>query len=247
VTAPASPDRAADAGDGTRLVLDTATTRTVVALGRERSILVERSRDTPGRHGTGLQDLVAGALADAAVAPSALSAVGVGLGPGSFTGLRVGLATAKTLAWTLGLPIVGILTTDALRHAAVTLGGPDAAELAVLQPAGARDHYLALPDGPPRLVPPAADLAALVAGRPVLAIDVDPARIAGCRGLGPDDPLALGERVRHGFAAALLALLEERLAAGTLDDAAALVPAYVALPRGIAQSSEHAGWSPDLR
>ena len=44
-------------------------------------------------------------------------------GPGSFTGLRVGLATAKTLAWSLGIPLVGIPTTDALRRAAATALG----------------------------------------------------------------------------------------------------------------------------
>jgi hypothetical protein len=61
-------------------------------------------------------------------------------------------------------------------------------------------------------------------------------------------PLDAGEAAREGLGTALLELLEERLAAGMMDDPATLVPAYVALPRGIAAAAgAAAGWTPDLR
>ena len=78
----------------------------------------ERVEEAGHRHGALVLDQIAHVLAEMDVAPSELQAIGVGIGPGSFTGLRVGLATAKTLAWTLGIPLVGIATVDALRVAA---------------------------------------------------------------------------------------------------------------------------------
>ena len=58
---------------------------------------------------------------------------------------------------------------------------------------------------------------------------------------------ALGEAALAQLPAALLALAAERLVAGTTDEPAALVPAYVALPRGVHLGPEDLGWSPDLR
>jgi len=55
-------------------------------------------------------------LKDCKLEMSDLRALGVSLGPGSFTGLRIGVVTAKTLAQTLGIPIAGIVTLDLLAH-----------------------------------------------------------------------------------------------------------------------------------
>ena len=57
----------------------------------------------------------------------------------------------------------------------------------------------------------------------------------------------LGAAALDGMPDALLALARERLEAGTADDVAELVPAYVALPRGVKHAAEDLGWSPDLR
>ncbi len=57
---------------------------------------------------------IVGLLRDCGLAMGDLEAVGVSLGPGSFTGLRIGVVTAKTLAQTLGIPIAGIVTLDLL-------------------------------------------------------------------------------------------------------------------------------------
>ena len=69
----------------------------------------------------------------------------------------------------------------------------------------------------------------------------------GLRGPAGLDPLVAGDAARAGLGAALLSLLTDRLAAGSTDDVAALIPAYVALPRGIGAVAAGAGWTPEIR
>jgi tRNA threonylcarbamoyladenosine biosynthesis protein TsaB len=75
-------------------------------------------------HDEVLLGLVDGVLADAGAARSDLTAVVAGRGPGPFTGLRVGLVVARTLAAVLDLPLYGMCSLDALAHQAAT-GGQD--------------------------------------------------------------------------------------------------------------------------
>lgn len=89
----------------------------------------ERSQMTSGNHAATLLPLIETILAAAGWSVSHLDAIAVSVGPGSFTGLRVGLSVAKGLAWTVGCPVVAIPTLEALAHCAPR---PDRAVAAVL-------------------------------------------------------------------------------------------------------------------
>jgi tRNA threonylcarbamoyl adenosine modification protein YeaZ len=100
------------------LALDTATPAVTVALADGDHVLAERTTVDARRHGELLAPAIAAVLADAGVDRTALTAVGVGVGPGPFTGLRVGLVTARTLGATLSVPVLGVCTLDTLALAA---------------------------------------------------------------------------------------------------------------------------------
>lgn len=104
------------------LALDTATPLVTVALHDGADVVVEVSSTQRLRHGEQLAPLVAEVLARAGIERFDLTALAVGVGPGPFTGLRVGLVTARTLAWALELPTYGVCTLDVLAVEAVATG-----------------------------------------------------------------------------------------------------------------------------
>lgn len=76
----------------------------------------------PMAHGEQLAPVVVDVLAQAGIAPADLGAIGVGRGPGPYTGLRVGLVHAEVLGWTLGIPVHGVCSLDVLAaEAAATI------------------------------------------------------------------------------------------------------------------------------
>jgi tRNA threonylcarbamoyl adenosine modification protein YeaZ len=104
------------------LALDTATPAVTVAVADGERVLAERTTVDARRHGELLAPAVSGVLADAGLDRRSLTRVAVGVGPGPFTGLRVGLVTARMLGATLGLPVVGVCTLDVLALQAVEEG-----------------------------------------------------------------------------------------------------------------------------
>ena len=213
------------------LVLDTATRAPVVALAQpDGSLIGQRRWQSHHRHGEELLQRLDELLTEAGAARGDLTAVVVGTGPGSFTGLRIGLATAKTIAYSLDIPIVGVSSTEALA-AAVDGDEPRTVTL----PAGASDRYVHVVgagESQPELVGRGE------IGARDIAVDLDSA---------PQEAQELGRRALEGLAAALGTLGAQRLASGESEDVAQLVPAYVALPRGIAKAAAEMEWSPDLR
>jgi tRNA threonylcarbamoyl adenosine modification protein YeaZ len=108
------------------LALDTATPTLVAGLARWSSadggeVLAERAVPSGTKHAELLTPAIRGVLADTGLAMADLEAVAVGLGPGPFTGLRVGVVTAAALADALGLPVVGVCSLDAVGSGARTV------------------------------------------------------------------------------------------------------------------------------
>ena len=108
------------------LALDTATPTLVAGLARWSAdggteVVAERAVPSGTRHAELLVPAVRDVLADAGVALADVAAVVTGLGPGPFTGLRVGVVTAAGLADARGLPVVGVCSLDAIGSGARTV------------------------------------------------------------------------------------------------------------------------------
>lgn len=187
------------------LALDTSGAVAVAVTDDAGHVLAARSAAEPRRHAELLAPMIAEALAEAGLRPADVTAVVAGTGPAPFTGLRVGLVTARTFALALGVPVHGVPSLDALAAQAVRdLAPADGTEVLVVTDARRREVYwaryvvrgdAALPvDGPD--VAAAATLAAdelvrgVVAGRgavlypddlpltPGAPLDPDPADLA---------------------------------------------------------------------
>jgi tRNA threonylcarbamoyl adenosine modification protein YeaZ len=92
------------------LVIDTATSRTIVGIVRDREILWQSFHEGATDHGNAVADLVRQALT-AGVNPDR---VVVGMGPGPFTGLRVGISFARAFAAARNIEVLGICSLDAI-------------------------------------------------------------------------------------------------------------------------------------
>jgi tRNA threonylcarbamoyl adenosine modification protein YeaZ len=213
--------------------LDTATSRVVLAAGLTDGTPVGATTWVAGyRHGETLLPAIGRLTGEANLRRSRLAGIVVGTGPGAFTGLRVGLATAKGLAHGLGVPIAGVSTAEALLDAA-RADGVVGDRLALLVPAGPSDRVVVEEGRAPVLVPGGSE-PELPAGTTIVAVDLD----------GRADPAAVarGERARSGLASALLRLGAARLGS-TPDDLTTLVPVYVTLPRGVRAEGGEVTWS----
>ena len=101
----------------TILAMDTATMVSSVAVAQPDRILAELTAETRFTHSETLVVNIEEVLRLADVKREELSAVAVSLGPGSFTGLRIGLAAAKAIAYALSIPLVGVPTLEVLAAA----------------------------------------------------------------------------------------------------------------------------------
>jgi tRNA threonylcarbamoyladenosine biosynthesis protein TsaB len=205
----------------------------LVADGRIQAVL---SRLLPS-HCAGLPAAIDELLAAAGLALGDLRGIGVALGPGSFTGLRVGLSYAKGLARAAGIPLAGISTLDAM---ALTAGSDLPAGVVVCPVLDARrgEVYAALyrfsADALERetddLALTIAELAELINGEAILIGDAkagDVQTLAAAKGLRTT-LLGAAEVYRTGSLVAALAAA--RIARNDADESAALEPRYVRAP-----------------
>jgi len=144
------------------LTFDTASPTVSVALHDGHDVVVELVSDLAMKHGEQLAPLIEQAMLEAGIVRQDLTAIGVGIGPGPFTGLRVGLVTARTLGFALEIPVYGVCSLDVLAaEAAAALGGRD---FVVATDARRKEVYLASYDAEgARTAGPVVDKPAVVA------------------------------------------------------------------------------------
>ena len=178
--------------------------------------------DTHERHSARIIPILDRLLAEAGWTVDELEAVGAGLGPGSFTGIRVGLAVARGLSFALKIPLKGVSSFEALARGAEGEG-----RIAVLADARRGRIYLALyekrGDGAVAIRPPscvaAAEAAGLIGGNRVVTPHRERLRSA----LGMDFP---GEEARPD-AVWIARIAGEKMAKDRGDERAAAVPLYL--------------------
>ena len=103
----------------TILAFETSAKAASAALFREGLLLGETYQNTGLTHSQTLLSMAESLMASCGITPAEIDAVGVAAGPGSFTGVRIGVAAAKGFAWGRQLPLCGVSTLEAM---ALTLG-----------------------------------------------------------------------------------------------------------------------------
>lgn len=96
------------------LAIDTSAGTSVAVVDRDRGILAQADEFDTRRHAEVIGTLIERVLLESGVSPSQLSGVVAGMGPGPFTGLRVGIAAARAFAFGIGTPVVPLISHDAL-------------------------------------------------------------------------------------------------------------------------------------
>jgi len=172
------------------LAVDTATPAVTAGVVRRTpedvDVLGERVTVDPRAHAEQLTPNVLGALADAGLGMADLDAVVVGCGPGPFTGLRVGMATAAAYGHALDLPVYGVCSLDAI-------GIDTAGDVLVVTDARRREVYWARYRDGIRLEGPAVNAPADVPpGAAAVAGSLEHAALFGLPSLSPTVPTASG-------------------------------------------------------
>ncbi|NBB73049.1 MAG: tRNA (adenosine(37)-N6)-threonylcarbamoyltransferase complex dimerization subunit type 1 TsaB [Bacteroidetes bacterium] len=220
----------------TLLALETATDVCSAALMRDGKLTAQASLHQPRVHAEQLAPLIRDLLARAEVDRSALDAVAVSMGPGSYTGLRIGVSTAKGLALAGGAALIGVPTLEALAASVQPYAHPGDVACALLD--ARRDEVYAAAyqfedDG---LAPFAATSARAVASLPDWLGAVDgrlwvigdgSAKSAAALDDGGYASRVLPPAVHPPSAAWVARRARPRLERGATDDVAAFEPYYL--------------------
>ncbi|GAA2415338.1 tRNA (adenosine(37)-N6)-threonylcarbamoyltransferase complex dimerization subunit type 1 TsaB [Streptomyces glaucosporus] len=207
------------------LALDTATPAVTVALHDGRRTLAAADEVDARRHGELLLPAVDRVLGEAGASLGDVTGIVVGVGPGPYTGLRVGLMTATTVGAARDIPVHGLCTLDGIAYAAGTAGleGP----FAVATDARRKEVYWArYADARTRLTEPAVDRPADIAAE----VGDLPAVGAGARLYADTFTGVRQDMPEHASAAALAALAAERLDSGDERGFLPPLPLYLRRP-----------------
>lgn len=210
------------------LAIETATKLCSVALARDGVVLALRELESVKHiHAEKVNVFIAEVMEESDLALNALDAVAVGIGPGSYTGLRIGLSAAKGLCYALDKPLIGISTLQVLVNSALRTGVLKGASLwpmidarrmeVFTQPFGVDGKAL----GPVAPLVLSEEWLAAEGQRVVFGDGADKAT----------DLWRTGSGVHHltgirPTAAAAFMEAERRFAEGSFDDVAYLVPEY---------------------
>jgi len=111
------------------LGIETSVEHVGVAVGDSRGVRAESMLASDRRHAESLAPMIEFVMKQAAIDMRDISAVAVDVGPGLFTGMRVGIATAQTIAWALEVPVVPVCSLDAL---SLNVGGAESVTASIL-------------------------------------------------------------------------------------------------------------------
>jgi tRNA threonylcarbamoyladenosine biosynthesis protein TsaB len=206
--------------------IDTSTHQISLACYEGGALLAECSWDSAREHTAQLMPQLNMLIQHVGRERASISSVAVALGPGSWSGLRVGLSTAKGLALARGIPIVGISTLDALVYQFAGQGLPVVPLIRL-----GRERY-ATYDTQLRMPRSLSleTLASEIGGRALFCGDVDgevAATLAGLLGDRAHFPAGAASIRRAGY---LAELAWRRAEAGDTDDVATLEPIYLGQP-----------------
>jgi|HubBroStandDraft_2_1064218.scaffolds.fasta_scaffold39269_3 tRNA threonylcarbamoyladenosine biosynthesis protein TsaB len=209
--------------------IDTSTALGSVALFEGGRLVAEDSRRVSNAHGESLLPMVDALFARSGWTPGDVQRWGVGIGPGSFTGVRIGVATAKGIALATGAGLVGVTSLDAVAHG---VGEPGLVVSVVAAGKGEVFVQARRGDGAVVLAPSHLPLLTVAAHVAEVALDGmvtivgEAALLIDWRALEPRMSLRVGPPNDLPRAAAVAAIALDR----PLDDADSLEPLYVRAP-----------------
>ena len=220
--------------DGWALALETSDRRSGVLLARGERVVSAVTLDADRRHAANLVPAARELCASAGATPAEIALVSLSIGPGSFTGLRIGVTVARMLAMATGARLVAVPTLEVIAQNALEAADPPK-HVVVLLDAGRGDAYAATfrrtdeayqPEGEPIMVDPAAFLSKCDAECGVMGEGAtrfaEVVNVAGLTRLSPELDAPRVEVVHR---------LGYRLArAGTFTDRYRLVPTYIRKP-----------------
>ncbi len=228
-----------------KIAIDTSTEIAGIALVRDSEVLAELTWHCGHNHTTQLLPALANLLDRVKADLQSARCIIVARGPGSFNGLRVGIATAKGLAFSLGIPIIGISTleADAYQHAGTGLPicpiyNAGRGEIAAALYQRKRTKWLQLM---PEHITTVDALCSQIATKTVFCGEFTPVISDELKKRLKQRAIIASPAARLRRAGFLAELGQQRLEAGNLDDVRTLQPIYLRRPPITEPKRQHAG------